>query len=192
MPMRPLFLAIAVLLTWRPVANAEMIINSGFETGNFSGWTISGTSTNLGVDFGITHGDVHSGSSAAWFGALSGITYISQTLATIPGQAYFLSFWGENVTPDSPPPQNHIEAWWGGTQLLDGGDVPVKPWSEGSAAVVASGSLTELKLGFQNGPGYWVIDDVSATPVPEPGGVSLWAVGFGLLAPLSFRWRCSR
>ncbi len=49
-------------------APINLVANPGFETGNFTGWTVSGSFPNIGVD--SLSVDVHSGN----YGALPGTT----------------------------------------------------------------------------------------------------------------------
>ena len=72
------------------------IINGGFETGAFSGWTTSGASTSITTAS-------HSGTFAALAGSTSptnGDSSISQTF-TAPSGTNTLSFWYKTTCPDS-------------------------------------------------------------------------------------------
>ena len=88
-------------------ANADLVVNGGFETGDFTGWTTSIDPTFDGVDTAAPH----DGNFAAFFGNVSGISTISQTLATAAGTLYHIEFWlqseadvtGVSALSRSPP-----------------------------------------------------------------------------------------
>jgi hypothetical protein len=67
----------------------SLLVNGGFETGDFTGWTQSGD-PNAAVS---SFAPVHSGRFAAAFGPNDRYSFISQTVPTTPGQTYQLSFW---------------------------------------------------------------------------------------------------
>ncbi len=77
------------------VPPANPIVNGGFETGTFSGWTPSGVTA-------IVTSPVHSGSFAARVGSTSpgGDSSIAQTF-TAPAAGGTLSFWYQVVCPDT-------------------------------------------------------------------------------------------
>jgi hypothetical protein len=171
---------VVTLLFGSSAATAGLVVNGGFETGNFSGWTISGAGT-LGVDYGITTVIPHSGTYAAWFGNPTGLTFLSQVIPTVPGQVYEASFWGANNNQGYPA-QNEIQVYWNGTLELDGNDVGTFPWSFEEGIFTATGTTTEIKFGFENGPGWFNIDDVDVVPVPEPETEILCGAALGILA----------
>ncbi|MBV8202611.1 MAG: hypothetical protein JOZ15_18505 [Acidobacteria bacterium] len=73
------------------------VVNGGFETGNFTGWTASGAASS------VIAGAAHSGSFGAQLGATTatnGDSSISQTF-TMPSSSPTLTFWYNNHCPDT-------------------------------------------------------------------------------------------
>ncbi len=174
----------SILFLATSAANAGLITNGGFEAG-FSGWTVTGANV-LGVDYGIANTGVEAGTSSAWFGAVTGMTFISQIIPTTPGQEYEGGFWAANHA--GAQPLNHFVFSWDGTTLLHVSDVGPQNWTVLQGAFTASTDLTELKFGFSNGPGWFLLDDVNITAVvPEPGAMPLCGAALGLLAFLQRR-----
>ena len=66
-------------------ASANLIVNGGFETGNFSGWTQTGNTLNDGVTGTFQGVAPASGSYQAYFGAVNSQGGIEQTIATTVG-----------------------------------------------------------------------------------------------------------
>jgi hypothetical protein len=151
------------------------LVNGGFETGNFSGWALSGDTGADAFLISPSYGVAHSGTYGLYAGPYQnpinpGFGYIAQTLATVAGQTYHMSFWlrtsDGGINPQVPP--NQFVALWGGVQVASVLDAYTLPWAEYSVNVVATGSSTELKFGFWHPPAGWGFDDVSVSPVPEP------------------------
>jgi len=77
--------------------NSNPVVNGGFETGNFSGWTPSGAASS------VIAGAAHSGSFGAQLGATTatnGDSSIAQTF-TMPASSPTLTFWYNNHCPDT-------------------------------------------------------------------------------------------
>lgn len=173
-------------------ASANIVANGGFETEDFSGWTqINDTSFTevTCADFGGA--SPPEGLCQAFFGPLDpGGGGIIQTLATVAGASYNLSFQLGNL--GGPP--NTFGVFWDGA-FLDPifVDLAPFPYDQGSATLVASSSATELGFIFFHQPSYWLLDAVSVTAavvaVPAPGAMLPLAAGLALLGGLAARRR---
>src|SRR5580704_14001113 len=100
-------LAVALLALGTSVlAHAgNLVTNGSFETGDFTGWTVTGDTTFVGVcdvstcPSGFAPQD---GNFAAYFGPVGDTATISQTIATTPGEEYSLSFYLANPVGGTP------------------------------------------------------------------------------------------
>jgi len=165
-------------------ATANLIVNGGFETGDFTGWTVTGTMQY----FGVLPMAARSGVYGAWFGDIEGITSISQTVATVPGVTYELSFWVANPIGNV----NYAELWWDGNLIDSVQNSEPFGWDQVSFLVTATTGSTEFKIGGNNPPGYWTLDDFSLVEaVPEPSSLGLGALGVTFLAVLAIGRRRS-
>ncbi|HTV39239.1 MAG TPA: protease pro-enzyme activation domain-containing protein [Candidatus Sulfotelmatobacter sp.] len=154
-----------------------IVLNGGFETGNFTDWTVDANTTDTFVDNGSTTGiPPHSGSYLAALGQDGSLGYLSQTLPTVTGQSYLLSVWfyppiirRGNNTP------NQFVVLWNGTTQFDVTNLPeLGAWTNKQFIVTATGPQTVLEIGGRDDPSWLGLDDVNAWPIPSPNiqGVS--------------------
>lgn len=156
----------------------NIVTNCGFETGTFSGWTLANTNATGVESFGFDEGP-NSGNYFAALGNVGSDGSVSQTLSTVAGQTYDVSFWLAN---DGDLP-NDFSASFGGTPLVSLSQAPAMPYTLYSFVETSSSGSTLLNFTERNDPGYWGLDDVSvvgAVATPEPSNLVL--TGSGLLA----------
>lgn len=175
---------LGLLVCAAPASQAQnLVTNPGFETGDFTGWTTAGS--NYFVDAGVGR----NGTYAAAFGALSpDVDDVSQVLATQSGQQYTLTFFAQTPEFNNPPGfPNALAVYFDGS-LIDGPfTVPDAPgYQQYSYTVTATSATSLLRFTVSNDPDFTQLDDISVTPVPEPGSISLLVAigisGAGFLA----------
>ena len=158
-------------------AQANLVANPGFETGDFTGWEqVNDTSFTFveGASPGFTPPE---GVFQAVFGPIdpSG-GGILQDLTTVAGASYDVSF---QLGNDGDPPNAFGLFWDGGFVDLDF-DLDPFGYASFTRRLVASSGTTTLGFIFYNEPGFFYLDDVSAVAaIPEPATWGLMIVGVG-------------
>jgi hypothetical protein len=149
------------------------VINGGFETGDFTGWTVSDSSNFTLIGSG---GPLfaHSGNYEANLGARGVLGTLSQNVGTTPGTTYDLVFWMAN---DSGAATNEFDVKWEGVTILSLTNAPVSNYTQYSFLVTATSSSSSLVFQYRNDDDFFRLDDISITAVPEPCTLSLLFLG---------------
>jgi hypothetical protein len=139
----------------------QLVQNGGFETGDFSDWTSSGSFRFTSVSSSSPY--VHSGIDGAQLGSSGSLGFISQILSTTPGKTNFLSLWLDSPDGSSP---NEFQVDWNRTVIFDQTNIGAIGWTNLQFAVISTGTNTVLQFGFRDDPSYLGLDDISVT-VPD-------------------------
>lgn len=184
--------------------NANLVVNGGFETGDFSGWTESGdlspclfvgTYGGAGTDgscYPTTAIDPHSGGFAAYLGNNDADAFLSQVITTnTPGGTYNVTFW---LASQSAVPPTDFYVYWGSRVLTYMSGLPEFGWTEYTfSGLSAAGPTTTLTFGFRDDATYLALDDISVVDpvVPEPSALIPAGVMLLLLALWQLRRKLS-
>jgi len=146
-----------------------LILNGGFETGDFTGWILSALPnlTGNGTNMFVTGNPqfVESGNYAARLGPIGSLNYLSQMVPTITNQTYLLSFWVENAGGGTP---NEFEVSWNSNTLYDQVNLPPFGWTNMQFNVTATGTSTLLQFGIRDDPQYFDLDNVTVNANSAP------------------------
>jgi hypothetical protein len=178
--MKLAFASLALVLGAATLSAGSLVVNGGFETGDFTGWTQGGNTGFMGVSDEFAY----SGDYGAYFGAEGSDGSLSQTLTTVVGTSYTLSFWLEN---DGSGTNDFSVSWDGYTLLPNWTDADSFGYTEYTfSGLIGTGSDT-LTFTARNDPGFYGLDDVSVSTgsaIPEPATLGLIGAalaGLGLL-----------
>jgi hypothetical protein len=156
--------------------------NGGFETGDFTDWSVVGQSGlvfTLGADDVDVAGTnalpgepdelfVHSGLYGAYLGETPDSGSLSQTVRTTPGRRYSVSFWLTSVPFQGETTPNDFIVSWNGETLYDQTNLPEFDWTNLQYVVSASAATSTLEFDFSELPGAFGVDDVTVEPSAEP------------------------
>ncbi len=156
----------------------NMVMNCGFETGDFTNWNVTNgaftfvsANANAG-DVGPT-GNANSGGFFAALGTVGSDADLSQTITDAPGQTYTFSFYygTDGAIPD------FFSASWDGTALLSqtndfGRSAGSNPWTQYSFQVVGTGSDT-IDFSARNDPALGWTRRCCGGSTPEPSSMIL-------------------
>lgn len=187
--------AVLALAAW-PANAAEFLTNGGFETGDFSGWTLTeDPSTPIpttvqpsAFGYGAQSGNfyVYAGPSSA------SPSTLSQTFFDTSGQNLAVSGWAIGDTFDSPNNLGNVAYYFDGT-LLGSPDLSSGLWTQSLFNVQATGHDT-FSIIFSNDNSFNGLDSFSVssltatTPLPSSWTMMLLGLaGFGFAAYRSSR-----
>lgn len=192
MPCRKLVLAWFALaaVVGGPAVAANLVLNPGFETGDFTDWSVTGDGVAIDNVFPNT------GCCDAAFSATStdpNAGALSQALTTSTGQSYVVSF---ALLDEAGLPTNSFTVNFGAFATTIAGDQAAFPGTLPSGYTAfsfttpgsdVSGASATLSFDGLNDTADWNLDDVSVTAapassVPEPSTWVLLLVAFAGLA----------
>lgn len=159
----------AISLALASSAHANLVTNGDFETGNTSGWALSG---NTGF-FSVASGAGTGGSYGVSAGPIGSDGFLSQTLSTIAGQSYTIEW---DFASDGGTP-NHFSVSFGGISLFDLINASSSSYTHYSFTATATGASTLLQVAFRNDPAFQRFDNFAVNNVPEPASLALAAMG---------------
>jgi hypothetical protein len=178
-------LALAILAFGTSALAQSLAANSDFQTGDFTGWTISGNPNSLGVcnisDCQAGEGFVPLDTYAAYFAPGAGMQAVGQNIATTPGQEYTLAFFVADPQGGAPA---YFSVDFGSASVTVDNFGGSFGWQEYELSTTATSGETQLQFSMQNNPGFWFLDNIMVVQdsgsAPEPGTIVLF--GSGLLA----------
>ena len=144
-------------------AKANLITNGGFETGDFSGWTVFGIDNDVVGANPFT--SPHSGNFQALFG--SGSNSITQNVTTTPGSSYVIGFWlAASVRQGGSP---SVSVNWGGSTIFSDSFTSPFGYTDYTFTADALSPATQLQFQFFSIFGnLFYLDDISVTPAGVP------------------------
>lgn len=151
----------------------DLAQNGGFETGDFTDWTLTGPSDANSANF-VTNTAFgafppNSGNYLFLFGeGEENVAHLTQTIQTVPGQLYQISFW---VNCDDETPNEFMLNWNGQTLFtnqLTTDNFTQNVWSNFQFTVTATSNNTVIDFGAGNDNNYTALDDVSVQPFVVP------------------------
>jgi hypothetical protein len=168
----------------------QLVTNGGFETGDFTGWTLTGpatTSSNPSGFYGVDTLDAASGTYGAYLGSdFTTPLTLMQTLTVAASHNYTINFTlAQDVAP-STGFGNSFLVTFGGQTIFSETNAPVSGFTTYSFNVTTSSASTgtsPLDFISENSLGYFSLDNVSvSTTTPEPASFLLVIPALGLLA----------
>jgi len=173
------------------LAATNLVQNPGFETGDFSSWTADGwvVVTSFGLIPGPNSGTYFAAESCPNGGCAD---TLSQTITTIPGDYYNLS-WAFNIGTTTPTYE--LAVYWNGAiaETVGGGSGVF--WANidtFTTHLLATSSSTTFEFVELNGASGIGIDEVSVTAVvPELSTWAMLGLGFAGLVFVQYRARRS-
>jgi hypothetical protein len=132
---------------------SNLVQNCGFETGHLDNWLNEGDMLFTSVTGGVV---AHSGNFGASLGPLTPYGSLTQTIPTMAGATYFITFWLRNAGQ----PSEFGVIWdrnlywaWPNTGDFDYMKVSIGP-------VPASSANTDITFFYYNTPDFFYLDDV--------------------------------
>jgi outer membrane autotransporter protein len=142
--------------SFAPRAAAQnLVTNGGFESGDFTGWTLTGDTSFTDVNAG----GAQSGTYYAVFGSVTSQAFLSQNLATISGASYTVSYW-LNAFGDNP---STFSASFNGNVLSSLTNPSTGGYQQFTFTASATSASTPLSFATYDRPNFLFLDTVSVT-----------------------------
>jgi hypothetical protein len=188
---RTLPVALAALALISPSRASNIVTDGGFESatvadynGSIDGfWTV--THGSIGINSAATgNWSPHSGVNMVYLDDNTTVNTISQTLATVAGQSYTISYWVADTVPDALSVTFDGQSLFFGTAPVTGIIAPIDyknytftaTASTNSTVISFTGQWSTALLGSGT-----ILDDVTVNPTiasaPEPATLAFTAAG---------------
>jgi hypothetical protein len=173
-------------------ARANLLVNPGFESGSFSGWTQSGNTGDTCVTASACGGFVsglspHSGTRFAALGPIGSNGFLAQTFNDTAGQVLDVSFYLANSFAAGSNQGDNFAVSFDSSSLLNLINLPAQGYTLYNFTVVATGHDTLTFGRFRNDGGFFGLDDVSVTAVPEASTWAMMILGFMGVGFMAYR-----
>jgi hypothetical protein len=157
-----------------PAHAAELVTNGSFETGDFTGWTLTGNTGFSGVECpGAPFAGPGDGNCDTFWGPVGSNGTLSQVLNTLPGRFYNINF---DFQPDGGNPSFFSAVWDAQAPLISVTNPAASAYQVLHFTALATAATTSLSFNFRDDPGFLKLDSVSVA-VPEPGSLALLGIG---------------
>ncbi len=168
----------------------QLVTNGDFETGDFTGWSVTGTATNSAFAsqfYGVDTQDAASGTYGAYLGSEFSQLTISQSLTLQPAHFYNVSFSLAQLSAPATGFTNFFGVSLDGQTVFTETNAPVSPYTNYSFTATSPTTATSglLQIVSQNDLGYFSLDNVSVSTgaaTPEPATLLMIAPALGVLA----------
>ncbi|MDB6040447.1 MAG: hypothetical protein JWM99_4288, partial [Verrucomicrobiales bacterium] len=108
---------------------------------------------------------IHTGLYGVFLGQTTTLGSLAQSLPTLPGRNYQLSFWLHNPASGTP---NEFRVAWDSTTLFDQVDMGPFAWTNMQFTVTADRTNSVLKFFFRNDRQAFALDEVAVELLPSP------------------------
>ncbi|MCC5626290.1 DUF642 domain-containing protein [Nostoc sp. CHAB 5715] len=155
----------------------ELITNGGFEIDplidpnnpnvtnpNVTGWIKSGDP--IDTTLSKISNFPNTGNQGLSLGGFSSISDISQTIRTVPGKQYRLTYYLASIE-EAPDLNNKFKVFIGGKKLDVKNNTPYQPYTQYTLDFKAKGRSTEIKFASIAKYGFLYLDDVSVKARPK-------------------------